>query len=102
MNSPRWLLILFAFAFLAVQVVGFLGGISRHQENVAKLEKQVVKYETEGAYIDLKSDPAVKLKEEKARFKTETIGFVVKILVISGVTAFVYALIKNERRPRDG
>ncbi|NLI14137.1 hypothetical protein [Pelotomaculum propionicicum] len=102
MNNSRILLILFAVAFLAIQVISYMGGISKHQERTVKLEKQLVQFETKGAYIDLKSDPAVKLREEKARFKAETLSFVLKVLVISGATAFVYALIKRERKQRDG
>ncbi len=102
MNNPRVLLILFAVAFLAIQVISFLGGIAKHEEKMAKLEKQLVQFETKGAYIDLKSDPAVKLKEEKASFRAETLSFIVKVLVISGATAFVYALIRRERKNRGG
>lgn len=69
---------------------------------MAKLEKQLVQFETKGTYIDLKSDPAVKLKEEKTRFKAETMGFVVKVLVISGATAFVFAMMKNDRGQKSG
>jgi len=101
-NNSRVLLILFAIAFLAIQVISFMGGIAKHEEKMAKLEKQLVQFETKGAYIDLKSDPAVKLKEEKARFKAETLSFIVKVLVISGATAFVYVLIRRERKHRGG
>ncbi|MFX4261894.1 hypothetical protein ACOBQJ_06805 [Pelotomaculum propionicicum] len=102
MNNPRTLLILFALAFLAIQVISFMSGISKHEERMAKLEKQLVQFETKGTYIDLKSDPAVKLKEEKTRFKAETMSFVVKVLVISGATAFVYAMMKNDRGQKSG
>ncbi|MDD4766475.1 MAG: hypothetical protein PHF87_02685 [Desulfotomaculaceae bacterium] len=48
MNNPRTLLVLFALAFLAIQVIGFMGGISKHEERMAKLEKQLVQFETKG------------------------------------------------------
>ncbi len=101
-NNPRNLLILFALAFLAIQVVGFMSGISKHEERMAKLEKQLVLFETKGTYIDLKSDPAVKLKEEKSRFKAETMSFIVRVLIISGASAFVYALMRNDRGKKGG
>ncbi|NLJ77068.1 MAG: hypothetical protein GX325_07425 [Peptococcaceae bacterium] len=100
MKNPRTLLILFAVAFLAIQVIGFISGISKHEERMAKLEKQLVLFETKGTYADLKSDPAVKLKEEKSRFKAETMGFTVRVLIISGASAFVYALMKNDRKKK--
>ena len=102
MNNPRSLLVLFALAFLAIQVISYVTGISKHEERMAKLEKQLVQFETKGTYIDLKSDPAVKLKEEKTRFKAETVSFFVKVLVISGATAFVYALMKTDRGQKGG
>ncbi len=102
MTNPRLLLILFALAFLGIQVVSYMSGISKHEEKMAKLEKQLVQFETKGTYLDLKSDPAVKLKEEKARFKGETVTFIVKVLVISGATAFVYALMKTDRGQKGG
>lgn len=102
MNNSRVLLILFAIAFLAIQVISFMGGIAKHEEKMVKLEKQLVQFETKGAYIDLKSDPAVKLKEEKTRFRAETLSFIVKVLVISGATAFVYVLIRRERKHKGG
>lgn len=102
MNNPRLLLIIFAVAFLAIQVIGFMSGISKHEEKMAKLEKQLVQFETKGTYIDLKSDPAVQIKEEKTRFKTETLGFIVRVLVISGATAFVYAMMKSDKGQKSG
>ncbi|MCL6635109.1 MAG: hypothetical protein K6T29_04995 [Peptococcaceae bacterium] len=102
MNNPRLLLILFALAFLAIQVISFMSSIARHEERVVKLEKQLVQFETKGTYIDLKLDPAVELKKEKARFKAETVNFIVKVLIISGATAFVFALMKADRGPKGG
>jgi len=48
MNNPRLLLILFALAFLAIQVVSFMSGISKHEERMVKLEKQVFQFENKG------------------------------------------------------
>jgi hypothetical protein len=102
MNNPRLLLILFALAFLGTQVVGFMTVLSKHEEQTVKLEKQVVQFETRGTYIDLKLDPAVELKREQARFKAETMNFIVKVLIISGATAFVFALMKADRGNKGG
>lgn len=92
--NPRLLLVLFGLAFLGMQVVGYMSGISKHEERMVKLEKQAVQFETKGTYIDLKLDPTLELKKEKARFKAETMNFVVKVLVISAATAFVFALMR--------
>ncbi|BAF60208.1 MAG: hypothetical protein HPY89_01535 [Pelotomaculum sp.] len=97
MNNPRFLLILFALAFIAIQVVSYMAGISRHEERMTKLEKQMVQFETRGTFLDLKLDPAVELRKEKSRFKAETTNFIIKVLVISGATAFVYTLMKKEK-----
>jgi len=97
MNNPRVLLVLFALAFLAIQVVSFMTGISNHEDRMARLEKQIVQFETKDTYVDLKLDPSLELRREKARFKAETMNFVVKVLIISGATAFVYALMKADR-----
>lgn len=102
MNHPRLLLILFALAFLGIQVVSFMSGITKHEERIGKLEKQMVQFETKGTYIDLKIDPAVELRKEKARYKTETMNFVIKVLIISGATAFVFALMKADRGHKGG
>lgn len=103
MNSPpRLLLILFALAFLGIQVVSFMFGITKHEERMVKLEKQMVQFETKGTYIDLKFDPAVELRKEKARFKAETMNFIIKVLIISGATAFVFALMKVDRGHKGG
>lgn len=101
MINPRRLLVLFALAFLAMQVVSYMASISRHEEKMVKLEKQLVQFETKGTYIDLKSDPAVKIKEEKNKFKNETIGFIIKVLFISGATAFVYILMRRYRSKKE-
>lgn len=101
MKHPRTLLLLFASAFLALQVISFMSGISKHEERVVKLERQAVQFETKGTYIDLKLDPAVELRKEKARFKAETINFMIKVLVISGATAFVFALMKTDREQKE-
>ncbi len=98
-TSARILLILFALAFLALQVISYMSSFSRHQERVAKLEKQIVQFETRGAYLDLKLDPSLELKKEKSRFKAQTVNFILKVLFISGITVFVYALIKRKTRP---
>ena len=101
MINPRRLLVLFALACLAMQVVSYMASISRHEEKMMKLEKQLVQFETKGTYIDLKSDPAVKIKEEKNKFKNETIGFIIKVLFISGATAFVYILMQRYRSKKE-
>lgn len=95
MRSPRILLVLFGLAFLAIQVVSYMSSISKHEERVVKLERQAVQYETKGTYIDLKLDPALELRKEKTRFKAETMNFIIKVLVISGSTAFVFALMRD-------
>lgn len=102
MNNPRLLLILFALAFLGIQVVSFMSGISKHEERVVKLEKQVFQFENKGTYIDLKLDPAAELRKEKTRFKAETINFIIKVLIISGATAFVFAMMKSDRGQKGG
>ncbi len=96
MNNPRIFLILFALAFLAMQVTGFASGASKHNERIVKLEKQAIQFDTKGAYIDLKMDPWLELKKEKASFRTETVNFIIKVLVISGATAFVLTLMKKK------
>ncbi len=101
MINPRRLLILFALAFLAMQVVSYMASISRHEEKMMKLERQLVQFETKGTYIDLKSDPAVRIKEEKSKFKNETLGFAIKVLFISGATAFVYTLMHRYRAKKE-
>ena len=93
---------MFALAFLGIQVVSFMSGINSHEERVGKLEKQLVQFETKGTYIDLKLDPSVELKKEKTRFRAETVNFIVKVLVISGATAFVFALMKVDRGQKGG
>jgi len=100
--STRILLILFALAFLALQVISYMSSFSRHQERVTKLEKQIVQFETRGAYLDLKLDPSLELKKEKSRFKAETVNFIIKVLFISGTTAFVYTLLKRNSSPDKG
>ncbi|OPY56875.1 MAG: hypothetical protein A4E55_01906 [Pelotomaculum sp. PtaU1.Bin035] len=96
MNNPRLLLILFALAFLGIQVVSFMSNITRHEERMVKLEKQVIQVE-KGAYIDLKMDPSVELRKEESGFKLEIVNFIIKLLVISGATAFVFNMMKNKR-----
>lgn len=98
MNSPRFLLILFALAFLAMQIVSFMSSLSKHEERVVKLEKQAIQFETKGTYIDLKLNPAVELKKEQDRFKAETVNFIIKVFVISGATAFVLILIRRAQK----
>jgi hypothetical protein len=43
-------------------------------------------------------NPAVELKKENDRFKSETVSFVVKVLVISVATAFVLILMKRAQK----
>ncbi|MCL6507305.1 MAG: hypothetical protein K6T59_09780 [Bryobacteraceae bacterium] len=102
MNNPRTLLILFALAFLTIQVVSFAAGITEHENRLAKLEKQLVQYETKGLYVDVKLDPAVELKKEKASIKAETVNFIIKVLVITGATCFVYAMMRADKGQRGG
>jgi len=97
-NSPRFLLILFALAFLGMQIISFMSTLSKHEERVVKLEKQAVQFETKGTYIDLKMNPAVELKKENDRFKSETVSFVMKVLVISVATALVLILMKRAQK----
>lgn len=104
MNNPRLLLVLFALAFLAVQVTSFMSGINRHEERLVKLEKQLVQSDTESSflenesvYADLKWDPSAELEKEKTRFKAETVNFVIKVLIISGATAFVLAIMRTNQ-----
>jgi hypothetical protein len=47
-------------------------------------------------------DPAVELRKEKDEFKGKTIGFIVKVLVISGATAFVFAIMRKGQKPKEG
>ena len=42
-----------------------------------------------------------KIKEEKNKFKNETIGFIIKVLFISGATAFVYILMRRYRSKKE-
>jgi hypothetical protein len=103
MNNPRLLLVLFALAFLVVQVTSYMSGINRHEERLVKLEKQMVQPESEnevtvfentGTYKDLKWNPSTELEKEKIRFRAETLNFIIKVLIISGATAFVFAVMK--------
>ncbi|MDD4237441.1 MAG: hypothetical protein PHT62_02615 [Desulfotomaculaceae bacterium] len=98
MKSPRFMLILFVLAFLAMQIMSFMSTLTKHEERVVKLEKQAVQFETKGTYIDLKMNPAVELKKEKDRFKAETVNFIIKVLVISGATAFVLVLTQRAQK----
>jgi len=98
MNNPRFLLILFALAFLGMQIVGFMSTVTKHEERVVKLEKQAVQFETRGTYIDLKMNPAVELRKEKDRFKAETINFGIKVFFILGATAFVLVLMRRAQK----
>jgi hypothetical protein len=41
-------------------------------------------------------NPAVELKKENDKFKSETVNFVAKVLVISGATAFVLILMRRK------
>lgn len=102
MNNPRTLLVLFALAFLTIQVVSFMAGIARHEERLSRLEKQLVQYETKGLYVDLKLDPATELKKEKASIKAETVNFIVKLVVIAGATCFVFAMMNSDRGQKGG
>lgn len=95
MRSPRFLLILFALAFLAMQVISFMSTLTTHEERVVKLEKQAIQFETRGTYIDLKMNPAVELRKEEDKFKAERVNFIIKVLVITGATAFVLVLTKR-------
>lgn len=97
MKSPRFLLILFALAFLAMQVISYMSTFTKHEERVVKLERQAIQFETRGTYIDLKMNPAVELKKEEERFKAETVNFIIKILVITGATAFVLVLMRRSQ-----
>jgi len=102
MNNPRVLLILFALAFLAIQVVSFMTGIADHEDRLAKLEKQLLQYETKGVYVDLKLDPSQELKREKARFRAETVKFILVVFGVAGATAFVYVMMKTDRGQKSG
>lgn len=95
MRSPRLLLVLFGLSFLAIQVASYMSSVSKHEERVVKLEKQAIQYETKGTYIDLKLDPALELRKEKTRFKAETVNFIIKVLIVSGSTIFVFALMRD-------
>lgn len=97
MRYSRILLILFALAFLGIQVVSFMTSVSRHEEKMVKLEKLVVQVEN-GTFFDLKMDPQVEIDKEKVVFRKETIGFIVKLLFISGATFFVYVIIMKRSR----
>lgn len=108
MNNPRLLLVLFALAFLVVQVTSYMSGINRHEERLMKLEQQMVVrsendvadnvagLEEAGTYKDLKWKLSTELEKEKIRFKAETVNFVIKVLIISGATAFVFAIMKTK------
>lgn len=92
----RLLLVLFALAFLGIQVVSFMTSIAEHEEKMVKLEK--VAYQIEkGSYFDLKLDPVVEIRKEQASFKSETINLVIKLLVIIAATTFVYTLMRSGR-----
>lgn len=97
-NSPRFLLILFVLAFLAMQIVSFMSTLSKHEERVVKLEKQAIQFETKGTYIDLKMNPAVELMKEQDQFKTDTVHFVLKVLVILVATVFVLILMRRMQK----
>lgn len=101
MNNSRFLLILFVLAFLVIQVVSFMTSISRHEERMVKLDRILSQVE-QGSFFDLKMDPVVEMKKEKAGFKNETIGFIVKVLVICGAAAIVLTIMKKGRKPREG
>ncbi|MCG9969190.1 hypothetical protein L9W92_14270 [Pelotomaculum terephthalicicum JT] len=99
MNSySRLLLILFALAFLCIQVVSYMTNISRHEEKMVKLDNLALQVD-KGNFFDLKMDPQVELRKEKVVFRNETIGFILKVLVISGATFFVSVVIRRRRRP---
>lgn len=98
MLKPRILLVLFAVAFLGIQVVSYMAGISRHEERLAKLERQVYQFEMGGTFVCLKMDPVLELGKEKGRFKAETMNIIIKVLVISAATVFVLRLMRAREK----
>lgn len=95
MRRPSLLLILFVLAFLGIQTFSFMSELTKHEERVAKLEKQAVQFETKGTYIDLKTNPAVELKKENERFRAEVVNFTLKVIIIAGATVFVLIMMRR-------
>ncbi|MDD4168837.1 MAG: hypothetical protein PHD36_01010 [Desulfotomaculaceae bacterium] len=93
----RLLLILFALAFLGIQMVSFMTSMSKHEEKMVKLENLQYKMENQGNYYDLRLDPVVEIRKEKEGFKSEKTNFIIKVLVILAATTFVYTLMKSGR-----
>jgi len=100
MNHSRFLLILFALAFLFIQVVSYMTNITRHEEKMVKLEKLAYQVD-KGSFFDIKMDPQVEMGKEKVGFRNETIGFIVKVLIISGATFLVYSIMRKSQRPKE-
>lgn len=93
----RMLLVLFALAFLGIQMVSFMTSISKHEEKMVKLETLQSKMENQGSYYDLRLDPVVEIRKAKVGFKSETTNFIIKLLIILAATTFVYNLMKSGR-----
>lgn len=100
MNNSRSLLVLFALAFLGIQVISYMTNISKHDEKMIKLDKLVQQVDS-GLFFDLKMDPQVEIKKEKIDFRNKTVTFLIKLLVIAGATLLVYIIIlRKTRQPK--
>jgi len=94
-RNTSLLLILFVLAFLGMQTFSFMSELTRHEERVAKLEKQAIQFETKGTYIDLKTNPAVELRKENERFRAEVFNFALKVVIITGAAVFVLIMMRR-------
>jgi hypothetical protein len=92
MVNPRYLLLLFAFAFLMIQVLSFISGARNHAAELEKLEELVLQIE-QGAFFDIKLDPQNAIITEKRDFNRGAVGFAVKVALVIVATLFVYRLI---------
>lgn len=94
----RLFLLVFALVFLGIQVFSYMSGISKHEDQVIKIGMQTAQSGNENRYFDARYNPTLEMQKEKNRFKAETLNFVVKILFISGATAFTFALMRAEKK----
>ncbi|RJQ24777.1 MAG: hypothetical protein C4589_12385 [Peptococcaceae bacterium] len=96
----RLLLVAFALVFLGIQVFSYMSGISKHEEQVIKIGMQTAQPASESRYFEARYNPALEMQKERNRFKAETLNFIIKILFISGATAFTFALMRAEKNNR--
>ena len=97
MVNSRYLLLLFGFTFLLIQVLSFISSARDHETELAKLDKLVIQVEN-GSFFDLRIDPQNAVIMEKKEFRKNTLGFVLKVVLIISITLFVFRLVTRMAR----